>query len=134
MSSVVSEKVMRLDTYKDLRVVWESCQCFIQGLVHFFWSSFEESPTSYVQNLKSIPVLLHTVLDERRTTNKECIASKDCLLVTILEQVADAVLSMTRSMQGCDFDLTNIEFRRMCWRLSDLVAIFASNHWHFVFI
>ena len=62
------------------------------------------------------------------TSNEECIASEHSFLVTILEQVADAVLGVTRCVQCLDFDaLPNGESLAVAWGFGHFRTVFASN-------
>jgi hypothetical protein len=39
------------------------------------------------------------------TADEECITGEDRAILAVFEQIADAILSVTRSMVGCDFDV-----------------------------
>ena len=77
-----------------IREGWEevlrvrSCEGFVQSLVHFLGRALEEASAA---------------------ADEEGITSEDGALIAILEEVADAVLSVARRMQSLHFDAANIE-------------------------
>lgn len=64
------------------------------------------------------------------TTNEERVAGEDGTLVSILEQIADAILSVARSVQGLHLDtFANRESVAMFGSLGDFVAVSAADDW-----
>lgn len=97
-------------THIDLGIVRQLRQSLVQSLVHLLRSSLEETTTS---------------------TNEQGVASKDGSLVAVLEQVADAVLSMAGGVQSFDLDTrADREGLAVGWGLCDLGAVLASDHRH----
>lgn len=63
-----------------------------------------------------------------QTANEESISGKNDALVTILHEVADAVLRVTWGVQSADSDsITDLEFLAMCWGFRDRLAVASSN-------
>lgn len=90
-----------------LRVIWKCSQSLIQGLVHFRRSTLKETPAS---------------------TDEKSVSSENDLFASVLEKVADAVLSMAGSVQGSDFDtITNLEGLLVARGMSLVCAILAAN-------
>lgn len=62
------------------------------------------------------------------TADEECVAGEHSTVVAIFKQEADAVLGVTRCVQGFHFDvLANGEGFAVAWGGSDLVAVLATN-------
>lgn len=62
------------------------------------------------------------------TANEECIASEHSTVVAIFEQEANAVLGVTRCVQGFHFDvLADGESFAVAWSGGDLVAVLAAD-------
>lgn len=62
------------------------------------------------------------------TANEECVASKHSTIVAVFKQEADAVLGVTRSVQGFHLDiLANREGFAVAWGRSDLVTVLAAD-------
>ena len=62
------------------------------------------------------------------TSDEEGITRENCTLIAILEEVADAVLCMTRRVQGLHLDtFANGESLAVAWSLVDLGAVLAAN-------
>jgi hypothetical protein len=67
-----------------------------------------------------------------RTANEESISGKNDALVTILHEVADAVLRVTWGVQSADSDpVTNLEFLAMRRRFRDGLTVASSNDGEF---
>jgi hypothetical protein len=94
--------------YVDFCIIWQRSKRLVQRLVHLLWRPFKEPSAS---------------------ANKKRITSKDGTLITILKEVADAVLSMTRCVQRLHLDaFTDAKRRTISRRLGDLVAVLAANN------
>ena len=60
------------------------------------------------------------------TANEQRITSKHRPVLSILEEIADTVLRMTRCMQCLDLDAAYIERLAMAWDLIDSAAVLAA--------
>lgn len=69
--------------------------------------------------------------DEGRTSDEERVTSKHRSVVAVLEEEADAVLSMARRVQCLDIDPADGERLAVTWCLRDLVAVPPADHWNF---
>jgi hypothetical protein len=64
------------------------------------------------------------------TSDEQCVASKDDFLVSVFEEIADAVLGMTRSVERRDLDaIANLEGLFVGGRFCHLCAVFATDDW-----
>lgn len=61
-----------------------------------------------------------------RTANEQGVAGKDGTIISILEQVADAVLGMARCVQRRHFDVAHVESRVVAGRLGHFVTVLAA--------
>lgn len=57
------------------------------------------------------------------TADEKGVSGKDGLVLAILEQVTDAVLSVARSVQGLDLDASDVEDFAVCGYLGHLGAV-----------
>lgn len=71
--------------------------------------------------------------DCSHTSDEERVARKDRPVVTILEQIADAILSMARCVQCLHLDaIADGEGFAVAGSLGDLVAVLAADDWDVV--
>jgi hypothetical protein len=63
------------------------------------------------------------------TSNEECIASKDGLVIAVFKEEANTVLGMARRVQSGDFDaISDGECRFMGRCLCDLGTVFSADY------
>lgn len=63
------------------------------------------------------------------TANEQRVAGKNCTVVTIFEQIADAVLSVAWSVQSFDLDtIANCESLAVARCLGDFIAVSAADN------
>lgn len=61
------------------------------------------------------------------TPVEQSIARKHDLVVAVLHKEADAVLGVTRRVQGLDGDAANVEGLAVFWRFGYLLAVLAAD-------
>lgn len=66
------------------------------------------------------------------TSDKERVSGEDGPVISILEEIADAVLRMTWRMESFDVDVAHRECLTMAWGLGNFVTILAANYWDWV--
>jgi len=96
-------------TYVDLGIVRQRGKRCVQRLVHLLSSSLKEAST---------------------TTNEKRVSSKHSAVISllVLEQVADAVLGVARSVQSLDRDAgADAECLAVLWRRRHLSAVLAAD-------
>ena len=78
--------------------------------------------------------LLRCTLEETPTsTNEERVASEDGTVVSILEEIADAILGVAWSVESPHLDaLTNGESRSIGWRVCDFRTVLSGDDGKFV--
>lgn len=65
-----------------------------------------------------------------RTSNEQSVPSEHNTLISILHEVANAVLRVARCVQSLDRDaVSDLELLTMCRSLGDRLALLAPNHW-----
>lgn len=93
--------------WEDFGVIRESSKGLVQCSIHLLRCAFEESST---------------------TANEQSVAGEYGSVVAVFEQIADAVLCMTRSMQSLNCDaLSYSEGLAMTRSLGDLITVLAAD-------
>jgi len=75
-------------TRVDFRIIRKCCKRLVQSLVHLLGIALEEAAAAAYE---------------------ERVACEDSLVGAIFEEERDAVLGVTGSVEGCHFDVTDVE-------------------------
>jgi hypothetical protein len=84
-----------LSAYVNFGLIGKSCKSFVQGLVHFFGSSFEEATAAW-EECQFVDYYEWEL--SPLTADEQGISGEDDLFVAIFQKVADVVLGVARSV------------------------------------